>query len=186
MASEINNFSAETIIAAVSAMAAVASAMYAWRASVIAKKALQIAQLDFNEKHGDIRPYLIDSMTWLSQAGDRHYSAACLFSNSSTSPITISNVELVLHIYDPSGKPVKIKVDPIQAITQLPKGLPQLNGQINLAPRTSISGWLTFKIPKHIVNTKRVDRYEIVGIDSMEKEVSIDAYVVKQVELNEI
>ncbi len=183
MATGTNLYSTETIIAITSALAAVVSAIYAWRASTTAREALQIAQLDFKEKHGDVRPYLIDSMTWLTPTGDRHYSAACLYSNTSTSPITISTIELVLHIYDPSGESAKIKVDPVQVQMHLPMNLTQFNGQINLAPRTSISGWLTFKIPKHIANTKRVDRYEIVGIDSMDKEVSIAAYVVKQVEL---
>lgn len=183
MPNETNIYSTETIIAITSALAAVVSAIYAWRASTISKEALRLSQLDFKERHGDIRPYLIDSMTWLSQTGDRYYSAACLFSNTSTSPITISRIELILHIYNQSGESAKIKVDPIQVEIQLPMNVPQLNGQINLMPRTSISGWLTFKIPKHIATTKRVDRYEIVGIDSMDKIVSIDAYVVTQVEI---
>lgn len=184
MIDETKIYSMETIIAITSALAATVSAIYAWRASSISKEALRLSQLDFQERHGDVRPYLIDSMTWLSQSGDRHYSAACLFSNTSISPITISNIELILHIFDPSSKPTKIKIDPISVEIQLPKNLPQLNGQINLAPRTSISGWLTFKIPKHIANTKRVDRYEIAGVDCMDKIVSIDAYVVKQVEIS--
>ncbi len=178
-----NIYSTETIIALTSALAAVASAIYAWRASRIAKEALRLSQLDFKERHGDIHPYLINSMTWLSQAKDRHYSAACLFSNTSTSPITISSIELILHIYNPSRESAKIKVDPVQVEIQLPMNIPQLNGQINLLPRTSISGWLTFKIPKHIATTKRVDRYEISGVDSMGKRIAIDAHVVEQVEV---
>jgi hypothetical protein len=125
MPNEANIYSAETIIAITSALADVVSAIYAWRASKISKEALRLSQLAFKERHGDIRPYLIDSMTWLSQAGDRHYSAACLFSNTSISPITISSIELILHIYDPSGRSVKIKVDPIQVGIRLPTDLPQ-------------------------------------------------------------
>ncbi|MDO8990280.1 MAG: hypothetical protein Q7U91_11690 [Sideroxyarcus sp.] len=176
-------FSTETLVAAISAFAAIVSAIYAWRASSISKQALRIVQLDFNERHGVVKPYLIDSMTWLSQLGDRHYSAACLFSNTSTSPITISHIELVLHIYDPSNQVAKVKLDPVHVEIVLPMNLPHLSGQINLPPQTSISGWLTFKLPKHIAETKRVDRYEICGIDSMDKRVSIGAYVVKQVEI---
>lgn len=172
MANEGNILSTETIIAITSAFAAVVSAIYAWRASTISKEALRLSQLDFKERHGDIRPYLIDSMTWLSQSGDRHYSAACLFSNTSTSPITISSLELILHIYNPSGESAKIKVDPIRVEIQLPMNISQLDGQINLMPRTSVSGWLTFKIPLHIATTKKVDRYEIAGVDSMDKIVS--------------
>lgn len=183
MTDENGVFSAETVISATSALAAVVSAIYAWRASSVSQEALRIAKLDFKEKHGDIRPYLIDSMTWISQSQDRHYSAACLFSNASTSPITISRIELILHIFDPLNQASKVKLDPIQIDITLPMNLPQLTGQINLAPHTSVSGWLTFKIPKHFAGTKRVDRYEISGIDSMDKQISIDAYVVKQVEI---
>ena len=181
MTSETNFLTTETIIAAASALAAIGSAIYAWRATAISKEALRLSKLDFDERHGDVRPYLTDSMTWLSQDGDRHYSAACLFTNTANAPITISSIELVLHSY---GDTTKIKVDPIQVKIEMPINLPQLNSSINLSARESISGWLTFKIPKHVVNTKKVDRYEIVGTDSMDKRVSIDAYIVKQLDIS--
>ena len=175
--------SPETITAIVSAFAAFASAIYAWRANVTAKKALHLAEIEFKEKHSDINTYLIDSMTWVAKEGDRHFSAACLFSNSSSSPVTILRIELVLHIYSPSEDAAKIKIDPYQIEITLPLNLPQMLSPINLAPRTTISGWLTFKIPKHVASTKRIDHYEIVGVESTGKQSTISAYVVKQVEI---
>lgn len=180
MQNEINTFSVETIIASISALAAIGSAIYAWRATVVSKEALRLSKLDFDERHGDIRPYLTDSMTWLSQEGDKYYSAACLFTNTANAPVTISSLGLILHSY---GNATKIKIDPIQVKIELPINLPQLNSSINLSARESISGWLTFRIPKHVVNTKRIDRYEISGIDSLDKKISIDAFIVKQIEI---
>lgn len=180
-------YSTETIITTISALAALFSAIYAWRANVTARKALRLAEIDFKEKHSDIHTYLIDSMTWTSKTGDLNFSAACLFSNTSNTPTTILRIELVLHTYSTSpDESTKIKLNPQLAGITLPIDLPELSNPINLGPRITISGWLTFKIPKHIASTKKVDHYEIICTESTGKLSSINAYIVKQIEIRDL
>jgi hypothetical protein len=186
MTGSLYTYSAETITTAVLAFAALISAIYAWRANVTAKRALHLAEIDFKEKHGDVHTYLIDSMTWSSKAGDLYFSAACLFSNTSSTPTTILRVELVLHTYSASPEEsTKIKLNPQFAEITLPIDLPELSNPINLGPRITASGWLTFKIPKHIASTKKVDQYEIISTESTGKQSSINAYIVKKVEIGD-
>lgn len=166
-----------TLVNLVASIVAIFSALAAWRSSKAARENLRMAKIDFEEKHDFIRAQLVDSVTWQSQQGDRIASFACNYSNAANAPNTLARLELIVSAINSNGTSITVVLDPTSEITITHRGFPQLNVPLNLAARSTVSGWVSFKLPAYLVETKRIDKYQISATTSSGVALTLDAHV---------
>lgn len=101
----------EMKIAALSALAALGSAYWAWSSARSARRALSIAELEARSRSESLRAELVNALRWAK--GDVEYIAmACSFSNSSTLSTTIQRVELHVSGFDVHGEFSMLRLPP--------------------------------------------------------------------------
>lgn len=171
----------DTLIAIGAAIAAIFSAFYAYRSADIAKRALKLSEADFREKHDSLMPYLIDAVTW-KPSDSRMASFACSFTNGATAPNTLIRIDLIIHVYDKQGVPSEIILNPNIGETPQQWNLTPLPIPLNLQPRSTVSGWINFRLPKNLYEEWRVDRYQILAVTSAGDRETIDVYLLKAIE----
>ena len=170
----------ETQIALVSAIAAIISALMAWHSAATARSTLKLAEADNKEKHETIKPYLIDGVCWQNDKLESFVSFACSFTNAANAPNTIVRMDLNVHAYDEEGNLSQVILDPIIEDTPSLWDLKKLPVPLNLEPRSTISGWISFKLPTHLVTKRRIDKYKIVSTTSLGKRAIVESYLLRR------
>lgn len=170
----------ETKIALVSAVAAIISALMAWHSAATAKSALKLAEADHKEKHVTIKPYLIDSVCWQNDKLENFVSFACSFTNAANAPNTIVRMDLNVHAYDEEGNPSRVILNPIIEDAPSLWDLKKLPAPVNLESRSTLSGWISFKLPLHFVTKRRIDKYELVSTTSLGERVIVESYLLRR------
>lgn len=166
----------ELEISLLSAFAAAGSAYWAWSSARTAKRALTIAEDDANSKKEDIKTYLINSLRW--DDGEANFvSFAVSYTNGSNSPNTIARVELIIYAFNSSGHGTQILLLPVHNTPENSE-FSKISIPLNLPPRTSTSGWLTFQLPSPTVQKLIIDRYEISATTWSGGRVGLDSYLV--------
>ena len=172
----------ETIIAAVSVVVALLSVLYAIRNSRTAEKALALAVSDQGEKHESIEARLIDGLAWEGEKKQQMVAFACMIINRSTAPNTVVSTELHLHEFDELGQTTKLILLPEPRNVPSGGSRQPLPSPLNLLPRSTVSGWLTFHVPEHFAKKKRIDKYEVVFLNSVGDRTSVVQYLIRKVE----
>jgi hypothetical protein len=172
----------DTTIAIVSCLAAVISALMAWHSSATAKRALKLAESDHREKHDALKVYLIDGACWRNDQAEDYVAFACSFTNSANAPNTVIRIDLITHAYDENGNVSQAILDPIVQEAPLLWDLKTLCVPINLEPRSTVSGWISFKVPKHLINKKRIDKYELASVTSLGERAIVESYLLRRLQ----
>lgn len=170
----------ETIIALVSALAAVISALMAWHSAATARTALKLAEADHREKHETVKPYLIDGVCWRNDQMEDYVSFACSFTNSANAPNTIVRIDLIAYAYDDDGNLSQAILNPVTQDTPPLWDLSKLPVPVNLEPRSTVSGWISFKVPKHMITNRRIDKYEVASITSLGERSIVESYLLRR------
>lgn len=168
---------AEQVLTVISALAAVASALWAWSSSSTAKRALALAEEDAESKRESIAAYLIDSLKWRDNDGNALVSIATMFTNRAVASTAMERVELIIHAFDPDGVNQPILVPPIQRAPEN-STFSMLQTPLNLGGRQAVSGWYTFLIPKTLRGTT-IDRYELSATSYSGQRIAVSVYQVK-------
>lgn len=168
------------IIAFVSCLAAVLSALLAWRSGATAKRALKLAEADHREKHDSLKVYLIDGTCWQNDQCDDYVAFACSFTNGANAPNTVVRIDLNVYAYDEEGTLSQAILQPLGQGSPSLWDLKPLLVPINLEPRSTISGWVTFKVPKHLIMKKRIDKYEIASVTSLGERAIVESYLLRR------
>ena len=170
----------ETIIALVSCLAAVMSALVAWHSAASAKRSLKLAETDHREKHDSVKVYLIDGACWQSDQSDEHVAFACSFTNSATAPNTVVRIDLNVYAYDDEGSLSQAILQPMGEANPSLGDLKPFLVPINLEPRSTVSGWVTFKVPKRLLTKKRIDKYELTSVTSLGERAIVESYLLRR------
>ena len=170
----------DTLIAASAALAAIVSAFFAYRSADTAKRALKLGEVDFREKHDSLMPYLIDAVTWES-GESRMASFACSLTNGATIPNTLTRIDLMIRVYDKQGVLSEIIINPTIGNTPPKWDITSLPTPLNLQPRSTVSGWISFKLPNNFYENWRVDAYQVLAITSTGEKITLDAYILKTI-----
>jgi hypothetical protein len=167
----------ELKISLISALAALVSAYWAWSSARIARRALAIAEEDAITKRESIKPYLINSLRWRDESESTYASFACTYTNGSSSPNTIDKIELIVHAFNASGRADQILLTPTQSTPKNSEFLP-LPVPLNINSRTTVSGWLTFRLPTSAIRDLVIDRYEVSATTASGGRISLDTYLI--------
>ncbi len=172
----------ELIVAVASAVAAIIAAVYAWRSARIAGKALELAQHDHQERHADLKTYLIDGVTWDEDEGESMVAFACSISNTASAPFSIATIDLHLHAIAKDNTSTRVVLAPTTVDGPSIWELKPLIAPLNLDARATASGWIGFKLPKRVVDAMKVDKYEVVFQCSTGERSSVEQYLLKRIQ----
>lgn len=170
-----------SVISIVAASSAVLSAISAWRSSRAARENFRMAKIDFEEKHDSIRAHLVESVTWDSGKCEKIASFACTYSNAANAPNTLERVELLVCALNSDGTNITVVLDPIRDAAMSHRSIRQLEVPLNLAARSTASGWVSFILPKYLLDTKRIDKYQIVASTSTGKVLTLDSHLLTKI-----
>jgi hypothetical protein len=143
----------------------IGSLILAFLGYLVSRKALLLSEKDHLEKSLGIKPYLIDSYTFDTN-GKRYCEFAISITNLSSSTKSFSNIELHTEYSFEDGECGSAKSQPVTNI--LPPNVDtdykKLRIPINIPPKESVSGWITFLRPKNDRIAFCINEYKIVGI----------------------
>lgn len=174
----------ETIITVISAIAALLSALYASRSARSAAKSLALSIIDHRERHESVQAQLIDGVAWNTETNECMVAFACNLTNQAVAPNTILSIELHVTEYVDTGETTKLILTPTlnQAPSPSDFQLQPFPSPLNLSPRSTISGWVTFRIPDHFAESKQIDKYKVVFNSSLGQRASVEQFLIRKIE----
>ena len=166
----------EIKISILSAIAALGAAYWAWSSARTARLALALSEEDARSKREALKAYLINALRW-GKSAKEYISFSCSYTNSSSNPTTIERLELVVHGFDLAGNGSQVRLQPEQ---ETPEGSELLLFPLplNLQARSTLSGWLTFCLPKPWINSFLIDKYELVATTWSGQKITLESYIV--------
>lgn len=166
----------ELKISILSALAAIGSAYWAWSSARTARRALALSEEDAASRREALKAYLINSLRW-DHDGKEYISFSCSYTNSSSYPTTIERIELVVHGFDLPGTGSQLLLQPS---TEQPEGseFVLLTLPLNLQARMTLSGWISFALPKIWINQFIVDKYELVATTWSGQKITLESHIV--------
>lgn len=156
------------------------SALFAGHSAITAKRALKLAETDHREKHDSLKVYLIDGAGWQTDQFQDYVAFACSFTNSANAPNTIVRIDLHVYACDGEGNLSEAILHPILLETPSLWDLKPLLMPINLESRSTVSGWVTFKLPRHLVSKKIIDKYELACVTSLGERATVESYLLRR------
>jgi len=157
--------------------------LFSWKSFVVSKKALKISQKDHDEKYKDITPYLIRSVKYASkETSDKLVSFAVSYTNRASIPNTFSKLALEVTYFDEEGELHKVILIPEEIKENFWTEIKQLSIPLNISAKTTISGWVGFKLPKALKQNKRIDKYSLVATTADDKKVIVESFLIKEIE----
>lgn len=177
------NLEKSEIIATVASGISLLSLFVALFGYFVSRKALRMSEQDFEEKRYSVQAYLIDSFNFKSEH-KKYCTFAISFTNKSSSPRSFSRLELEVEFVDDEG--ILGKAYSVPDETKSPLGLnaeyQKLNTPINMAPKETISGWVTFPLPMSSHRKFRIKSYKVSGKTLDGHEASVESFLMRFVE----
>jgi len=171
------------IISMIAAVIAFGSFLLSGSSYRNSKKALRLAEAEFQDKNRSIQAYLIDCYSFIKEE-EKYCTFAIQFTNIASQPQSFSNVELEIEYHDQDGVFGKVIIQPFKGVK--PTGMANeysiLDIPINIAAKETSSGWVTFKLPVSPNLTINIQSYKVIGRNLAAPDSYIDAYLLRKVD----
>jgi len=174
------------IVAVGALLVAVLSLLVAVGGYCVARKALKMSEADHKDKYKDVVGYLIKCFKWMD--GSEVYAAfAISYTNKSSSPNSFKSIVLEVEYYDAKRvfNKVNISPDTVALPASFRGEYEELKAPVNLSAKETVSGWITFKLPKVEGVKFHVDVYRVVAVSAAERVTAIESYVMALVKNGE-
>ncbi|MHA6195434.1 hypothetical protein ACX3YG_13795 [Pseudomonas wadenswilerensis] len=170
-------------IALCSLVVAIFALLIAAKGYSVAKKSLLITEADHVEKFKDIVGYLIKCFNWRLN-GDSYATFAVSYTNNASSPNSLKDIFLEIEYYDEHRVFNKAKIPPEAGVlsTSLSTGYEELKAPLNLLPKETKSGWITFKIPRIENLQLNIDIHRIIATSTDDKKTAVESYIMTLVD----
>jgi hypothetical protein len=168
-------------ISVASAVAALLSALYAASAARSARRSADLAEAEATEQNRELLAYLVDAIQWTRPDRREIVAIGFTLTNRASLPNTIIRTELVLHEYATTVAPSQLILTPIETEGPPTRTLQRTELPLNLAPRATVSGWLSFLVPDSFSKRKTIDKYELAFLDSTGKRTTIETYLMHKI-----
>lgn len=180
----VENSDNDTLWTILAIIAAIASAIYAYRSNIIAKKALELATREYNDKQSNFALYLINGYRWTTRDGSKkkfllfHITATNKSDNKNSFK---ADLEIEYVRIDQSVARAIIPHDSrlIQFIPQ--KELNVFSNDIRIEEKAIESKWLIFEQPKDVFKEYRIEKYTIRFTDSTGKTEITESILLKEI-----
>lgn len=149
------------------------------RSYALSKKSYSISKKEHDDKYNEICAYLINSYKWSNDIND-FCSFAISYTNQATGANSLKEIYLEIEYYDEGGCFNKAKLSP--DLSSLPEGLAggyqHLNAPMTLNSKETLSGWVSFKLPKLGDVKINVETYRVVAIASANDKSIVEAHII--------
>jgi hypothetical protein len=169
-------------IAALSAIAALLSALYAYHSKKIAKQALAIAQKEYDLKRDNLFFYLVDGFKLPSAKRGGILAFHATIANRSVTANSIERIELLVTFIRNDGSVGSVAV-PHDASLLGEIGGAQLSTfslPCQVAPKAATSQWGLFAVPKDVYLGNRIDKYTLRATDVSGNVICVDSYLLQE------
>lgn len=174
------------IIALVATVISFGAFLLAGKSYQNSRMALQITEAEFEDKNKSIQAYLIDSFSFHKET-KKYCSFAISYTNIASSPQSFASLELELEFFDEDGVYGKAIVPPDSDV--VPLGISNeykvFCVPLNISPKETVSGWITFLLPLSTHKKFRIDSYKVIGKTAQGKESYVDSYLIRTVQNEE-
>ena len=161
---------------------ALSSAFIAWLSLRVSRRALKLATTNHDDKHRHFVAYLIDGLGYAKTADQRIVAFAYSLSNVVTEPLSIVRADLHVYAFDDTGMVSEIILVPASDSAAPFPGLSPLVVPLNLAPRATTSGWVTYSIPERLSRLRIIDRYELAFLSSTGEQARLVQYLLRNID----
>jgi len=177
----IENFSEINVNLVAAVFSAVATGFAAWAAissANSAKRALKIAEIAHEEAHQEIKVYLINSFK-IEHNQNRYAAFNVSYMNTSTSSNTLSKIELNISYHDDKDERKNSYNVILNSSDEKLYDYDLIKIPVNLAPRSTISGWINFKLPK-LLTDKNIDVYNLISISANNEKIQLETTILNE------
>ncbi|MCD1632116.1 DUF4352 domain-containing protein [Marinobacter shengliensis] len=158
------------------------SLLLAFFSYLSSRRALKLSEQEVSERKLPIISYLIDCFVFYN--GDEKFcSFAISYTNQSSSPRTFSSLILEAEFVDNEGVSGKAISEPSLEVEPpgLSYGYKKLEIPINLPPKETVTGWISFKLPKGEDRAFHINSYRVVGRSPDGGEAELYAFLMRLV-----
>jgi hypothetical protein len=174
------------LIAVGALVTALFSLLISTRGHYTAKRAVAISEAEHQERHKEIVGYLINGFKW-STEDENYASFAISYTNSASYPNSFKDIVLEIEYYDAERLFNRAKLPPSIGVmpVALRESREELNAPINIPPKETKSGWITFKLPKAEGIKFNIDTYRVVATSLTDENTVVESYILKSIWKNE-
>lgn len=168
-------------IALAAAGASIASAVFAFRNGLIAKRALALSRLQREDREREVEIYLIDSSIRRNQSEDT-VAFALSFINKADINNSIVRIDVEVHYLYPDGRqahllfPAAVQASTVDHLDSLPL----FTVPVSIGPRAATSGWAVFRFDRKAIGGRR-DHYSVVAITALGKRIEQQVYLMREI-----
>ena len=165
----------------VASLAALLSAIYAYRSNQLSKKAYLLAQRSYQDKQVNFSLYLNDSFRWSTTTNRKLLLFQCTISNKSENNNSYT-VSLHLKYIREDNSVSTIVLDHNPSLSNLlnKNTLTFFNTEIKVEGKQILSNWMIFEQPILILKGQRIEQYSIVVSDVENNVEIVESYMIKE------
>lgn len=174
------------LIASGALVTALLSLLISVRGHCVAKRALKISETEHQDKYKEVIGYLISGFKW--RASEQIYASfAISYTNNASYPNSFKDIVLEIEYYDADGIFNKAKLSPCVEVmpVELRGKRQDMDVPINLPPKETKSGWMSFQLPVAEGRKFNIDVYRIVATSTAGTNTTLESYILKSIITNE-
>ena len=175
----------ELLISLGALIAALISALYSARSSHIAKRALSIAEEEFNSKQNELKLYLIEGIKYIASKDEYIFGFNLSITNQATAPNSIQRIELCIKFVRDDGTAGNIVLQHDSDLNYSIKGheVTPFESSVKISEKSAIINWCLFCFDPQLSQCGRVDKYSLRVTDVTGKISEIDSYLIKEYQI---
>lgn len=173
------------LISGLSAIAAWLAALFAYWSYRASKRTLALAEKERAAKDSNITAYLADSFRVINtESSEVRYIFSIAYSNKSENIDSISEIHLNTYYINADGNKNHLISTIDEDGDRWLIGTARSNSMpIIIQPRTTITGWFVFSVPKVARDSKQITKYKIVARNSMGQEAEVESYILRDIKI---
>jgi hypothetical protein len=172
----------ESLIATCSAIAALISALFAIRSTQIAKRALLIAEKEYNSKKEGLNIYLIEGVNYLNPDEGYIFAFNTSVTNQATLANTIKRIELIITFIredETIGNSI-IQHDSSLCESIAGHHVSPFQLPMEIQGKSAQAGWFLFSLSRAVRKFGRIDKYTLRVTDTQGNVTEATSYLIKE------
>lgn len=172
------------VVAGLAAIAAWVAAAFSYRSYEISRKALLLAESEFNSKKSNIDAYVADSFrVYDTKRKQGKYIFSIAYSNKSEIIDSITVVILETYYVNDSNRVAHIvSVHEEDSDAWVKGNASPAKLPINIEPRSSVTRWFVFGLPSVAEKAQRIEKYRVVARNGNGEEAAVESYILREIE----
>jgi hypothetical protein len=181
---KIINHITSNYISILSAIAAILSALYAFRSNLISKKALAIAQQDHLNKQSNFGIYIIDAFRYKSKEQEKKFLMFNVTINNKSEIRNSFKSTLQIEFIRPDNSVARVLIDhsPVLKTSISKADITAFPVDIKMEEKGIETSWLLFEEPSKVFNEFRIEKFTIKLIDIHGNSKAADISIIKDID----